>query len=128
MVNKSVLVVERDPAEAGRIVAFFRDLGFRNRVDVVHSKAEAVDYVFGTGAYAGLAGHAPPGLILLDLETNRTPDVRKLEPLQAYLRTRNIPIVVLTSSAEQEAQVADAHVGVVGFVRKPLDFTQLVGV
>lgn len=126
MFNKTVLVVERDPSEAEKILAFFREYKFRNRIEVVHSKAEALDYIFETGKYKELENHELPGLILLDLLTERTPEVKVLNPLQAYLRTQKIPLIILTSSAEQEEQILSNMEGAIGFIRKPLDFTRFV--
>lgn len=125
MLNKAVLIVERNPEEARHIVDFFQNHHFRNDVVVVRSKAEAIDFIFATGVYAKQR-HETPGLILLDLETNRTKDVSVLKPLQAYLRTQLIPIIILTSSSEQEAELSKAELGVVGYLRKPLEFTHFI--
>lgn len=126
MINKTVLVVERDPAEADKILQFFKSYDFRNRIEVVHSKAEALDYIFETGAYKNREDHETPGLILLDLLTNKTKDLEILNPLQWYLRTKTIPLIILTSSAEQEKEALEYSLGAVGFIRKPLDFTHFV--
>lgn len=126
MFNKTVLVVERNPKEAKSIVDALRSHGFRNKADVVHSKAEAMEYVFHTGAYGGRDNHETPGLILLDLQTNKTEDVKTLKPLQWYIRTQSIPIIILISSAEQEKEVRLFNLGVVGYMRKPFDFTHFI--
>jgi|SRR6516225_2953511 two-component system response regulator len=128
MLNKTVLVVERDPEVAQQILEFFRSHQFRNPIDVVHSKSEALDYIFGTREFGDLKSPRTPGLILLDLLTNKTRDVRILRPLQSYLRTQNIPIIILTSSADQEHEVTEYHIGAVGFIRKPLEFTHFIEV
>jgi two-component system, response regulator len=128
MINKTVLVVERDPSEAKKIVGFFNRHGFRNPLEIVGSKAEALDFVFKTGRYEGREDLEMPGLILLDLLTNKTSDTKILKPLQAYLRTQKIPIVVLISSVEQEEEVGKLGFGIVGFIRKPLDLTHFVEV
>ena len=128
MLNKTVLIVERDADEAKKIVGFFRKNGFRNKIEVVHSKSEAMDYVFHSGKYAGQSNHETPGLILLDLLTDRTQEVKLLKPLHWYLRTAEVPIIVLTSSEEQEREVIAHELGIVGFVRKPLDFTHFIEV
>lgn len=128
MKSKSVLIVERDPKEAEKISEFFRKNGFRNDIDVVHSKAEAMEYVFHIGKYSNVPNHQAPGLILLDLLTDQTPHVQLLQPLHLYLRTAEIPIIILTSSEDQEKQIDSYKLGVVGFVRKPFDFTNFVEV
>ncbi len=128
MLNKTVLVIERDPDEARRILQFFESHNFRNPIEVVCNKSVALDYLFGTGNYARAERTQTPGLILLDLKTNRTSEADKLRPLQSYLRTQNIPIVILTSSEEQEKEVSEFHLGAVGFIRKPLEFTHFIEV
>jgi two-component system response regulator len=125
-VNKTVLIVERDPAEAEKILAFFQGHKFRNPIDVVSSKSEALEYIFRTGKYESRKNHEVPGLILLDLLTNKTQDLYILEPLQHYLRTQSIPLLILTSSEEQEKEAGEYHLGAVCFVRKPLDLTHFI--
>lgn len=128
MLNRTVLLVERDPAQADQILDLFRKNNFRNPIVLVGSKSEALDYIFRTGPHAGRPDGATPGLILLDLWTNKTRDMELLKPLQSYLRTESIPIVILTSSPEQEREIDEYHFGSIGFIRKPLDFTHLVEV
>ena len=128
MLNKTVLVVERNPKEAKKIIHFFKKFGFRNRIETVSTKAEALDYIFETGSYKNRKDHEKPGLILLDLLTNKTKDVKILKPLQDYLSTQSIPLIILTSSKKQEKELGAYHLGSVGFIRKPLDFTQLIEV
>jgi two-component system, response regulator len=128
MINKTVLVVERDPKEAEKIIGFFRAHKFRNPIEVVSSKAEALEYIFETGKYKDRKDHETPGLILLDLLTNKTKDLKILDPLQSYLRTQGIPLIILASSEEQEKEAHEYAHGAVGFIRKPLDFTHLVEV
>ena len=128
MKSQSVLIVERDPEEAEKIVEFFEKQGFRNGIDVVHSKSEAMEYVFHIGKYSNVPNHQTPGLILLDLLTDQTPHVQLLKPLHLYLRTIEIPIIILTSSEEQEKEIDSYTLGVVGYVRKPFDFTSFVEV
>lgn len=63
---------------------------------VVHSKSEVLEYIFETGKYQDREDHDVPGLILLDLPTAHTHDLKLLKPLQAYLRTQNIPLIILS--------------------------------
>ena len=127
MINKTVLIVERDPKEAETILTFFREHNFSNRIEIVHTKQEALDFIFETGIYSKRENHETPGLILLDLLTNMTPDIKILKPLQSYLRTQNIPIIILTSSKEQERQLGEYGLeGAIGFIRKPLSITSFI--
>lgn len=126
MFNRTVLVVEQDVAEAEKIVNFFKQYHFRNRIEVVHNKVEALEYIFETGKYKDRKDHETPGLILLDLLTNKTKDLNLLNPLQWYMRTQAIPLIILTSSDEQEKEAREYPLGAVGFIRKPLDFTHFI--
>lgn len=128
MINKTVLIVERDPAEAQKLLEFFWEHNFRNRLEVVRSKPEALDFIFKTGKYKDRKDDRAPGLILLDLMTNRTQDIKVLKPLQYYLQTQNIPIIILISSEQQAKEVDEYHLGTVEFVRKPFDFTHFIEV
>ena len=121
MKNRPVLVIERDAAQAEKIAAFLRRTGFRGKIDVVSDKGEAMEYVFHVGRYAASSNHESPALILLDLQTDRTPHVVLLKPLHFYLRTADVPIVILTSSEAQEKEIAIHQLGKVEVVRKPLD-------
>ncbi|PIQ86002.1 MAG: two-component system response regulator [Candidatus Omnitrophica bacterium CG11_big_fil_rev_8_21_14_0_20_45_26] len=128
MFNKTVLVVERDPIEAKKILDFFKQNNFRNKIEVVHNKTEALDYIFATGPHKDRPDHEVPGLILLDLLTNMTKELKILKPLQWYLRTQTVPFIILTSSEEQEKEVIKFGFGAVGYIRKPLDFTHFIEV
>jgi len=128
MFNKTVLVVERDHAEAKKILDFFDKYEFRNKIEIVYSKTEALDYIFSTGSYKDRQDHEVPGLILLDLLTNMTQDLKILDPLQGYLRTQTIPYIILTSSEDQEKEINNFSLGAVGYIRKPLDFTNFIEV
>ena len=121
MKNRPVLVIERDAAEAEKIAAFLRRNGFRGKIDVVADKGEAMEYVFHIGRYASSPDHEAPGLVLLDLQTDRTPHVVLLKPLHFYLRTAEVPIVILTSTEAQEKEIAVHQLGKVEVVRKPLN-------
>lgn len=128
MRGKSVIIVERDAEEAKQIVAFLRSAGFRNTIKVLSSKSDALDYIFRTGEYADLSSRDTPGLILLDLETNRTKEVKRLESLQSYLRTAAIPIIILTNDDQQEEAIGSYHLGAIAICRKPLDLGHLVDI
>lgn len=109
-------------------MAFLRSAGFRNTIKVLKSKSEALDYIFGTGEYADLISRDTPGLILLDLETNRTKEVERLESLQSYVRTSAIPIVILTNDDQQEEVLGSYHLGAIAIFRKPLDLIHLIDI
>lgn len=121
MGDKTILVVERDVGEAEKISNFFRDYKFKNKIAIVHSKSQALDYIFGTGEYKDRDDHEEPVLLLLDLLSIHTQDLKILKPLQAYVRTQNIPLIILTSSDDQEKEASKYQLGPIGFIRKPLE-------
>ena len=97
-----------------------------NRVMVVHDGVEALDYLFATGPYAERGAKAPPAVILLDLNLPKMAGLDVLRRLRADERTRRIPVVVLTSSNEEEDILTSYDLGANSFVRKPVDFARFV--
>jgi CheY-like chemotaxis protein len=94
-----------------------------NKVDVVRDGAEALDYIFGTGSYEG-RGVVRPTVILLDLKLPKVDGLEVLARLRADSRTKTNPVVILTSSDENEDLVRSYHLGVNSYVRKPVEIGQ----
>ena len=95
-----------------------------NRVVVAHDGVEALDYLFATGPYAGCDPSALPELILLDLKLSKIDGLEVLRRLRAYSRTKLLPVVILTSSNEEQDLLAGYSLGANSYVRKPVDFAQ----
>jgi DNA-binding response OmpR family regulator len=93
---------------------------------VAHDGVEALDYLFGTGIHAGRDLSVMPQLILLDLKLPKVDGLEVLRRLRSDARTRLLPVVILTSSTEEEDRIAGYGLGANSYVRKPVDFAQFI--
>src|SRR6185436_14892088 len=100
MDNKVILLVEDNPRDEALTLRALRKSNIVNQVVVAHDGVEAIDYLFGTGAYSGRDLDAMPELILLDLKLPKIDGLQVLERIRAGERTRRLPVVVFTSSSE----------------------------
>jgi two-component system response regulator len=119
-----VLLVEDNPADIELTLRTFRHYNLTNRIHVARDGAEALDFIFGTGAYADrtFAGH--PRVILLDLKLPLVDGLEVLKRIKDDSQTRTIPVVVLTSSREERDIVESYELGVNSYIVKPVDFGQ----
>jgi CheY-like chemotaxis protein len=122
MSEKTVLLVEDNPDDEALTLNAFEKSGVAHAMVVVRDGAEALDYLFGTGSYAGRDATAVPNLILLDLKLPKYSGLEVLERVRADARTRLAPVVVLSSSDEPDDQVESYRLGVNSYVRKSIDF------
>jgi len=121
-----LLLVEDNPQDVELTLNALREHHLANRVHVARDGAEALDFVFCTGAYALRQPDNRPKLILLDLKLPKVSGLQVLERLKSDPRTRTIPTVVLTSSRE-DADIKTAYnLGVNSYIVKPVDFAQLL--
>jgi two-component system, response regulator len=97
-----------------------------NEVVVVSDGIEALEYLFGTGRYDGRDARDVPALILLDLKLPKIGGIEVLRQVREDERTRYVPVVILTSSSEEEDIVASLQNGANSYVRKPVDFGRFV--
>jgi two-component system response regulator len=93
-----------------------------NDIVVARDGAEALDYVYGEGQYAGRDASQLPAVVLLDLKLPKLSGLEVLQRLRADPRTRLVPIVVLTSSSEDEDMLQSYQFGANSYVRKPVEF------
>ena len=98
----------------------------KNDVVVVHDGAEALDYLFGTGPYAGRDLTVVPQVTLLDLKLPKVDGLEVLRQLRANELTRLLPVVILTSSNEEQDRIHGYGLGANSYVRKPIDFGQFM--
>lgn len=123
-----ILLVEDSPTDAELTQRALHRRNLANRVRWVQDGAEALDFLFCRGAYADRAGDRQPRLVLLDLKLPKIDGIEVLQVLKADERTRAIPVVVLTSSAEQRDLVESYRLGVNSYIVKPVEFEKLVEV
>jgi len=124
MADAAILLVEDNPDDVELTLRAFQKHSVNNRIVVVRDGLEALDYLFGTGAHAGRATAELPAVILLDLKLPKIDGLEVLQRIRADRRTELIPVVVLTSSKEQQDLIKSYQLHCNSFVRKPVDFTQ----
>jgi two-component system, response regulator len=97
-----------------------------NEIVVANDGIEALEYLFGTGRHAGRDARDVPALVLLDLKLPKVGGIEVLRQIREDERTRYVPVVILTSSSEEEDIVASLEGGANSYVRKPVDFGRFV--
>jgi len=117
-----VLLVEDNPRDAEMTLRTLRKRNLVNQVVHVKDGQEALDWLFGTGPYAGRDPTLRPKVVLLDLKLPKVDGLEVLRAIRANERTRVIPIVVMTSSLEDRDVVESYKLGVNSYVVKPVDF------
>jgi len=126
MTNKIILLVEDNPDDEALTLRALTQNKIVNEVVVARDGAEALDYLFATGAYAGRDLTAMPQLILLDLKLPKIDGLEVLQLLRADPRTRLLPVVILTSSREDRDVVESYRHCANSYIHKPVDFAQFI--
>jgi len=124
MENIEILLVEDNPNDEELTLYALRKNNITNQIQVVRDGAEALEYLFCTGAFADRQINDPPKVVLLDLKLPKVDGLEVLERIKADARTRIIPVVVLTSSQEERDIVESYQLGVNSYIVKPVDFEQ----
>jgi two-component system, response regulator len=119
-----ILLVEDNPSDVALALHAFKKHNLANNIQVIRDGAEALEFLFGTGAYAQRDITSGPRVVLLDLKLPLVSGLEVLRRLKADLRTQPIPVVVLTSSGEERDIVESYQLGVNSYIRKPVDFAQ----
>ena len=119
-----ILLIEDSPEDVEMALRAFRKSELANKVHVVRDGEEALECLFSTGRYAGQAVCSNTRLILLDLKLPKVDGTEVLQRCKSDPRTKNIPVVVLTSSREERDLTDTYNLGVNSYVVKPLDFSQ----
>ena len=122
--NGKILLVEDNPDDVELTMRALKKHNISNRVEVVGDGAEALDYLFCTGTYADRDPNELPAVVLLDLKLPKIDGLEVLKRLRADKRTKLIPVVILTSSKEEQDVVNGYKFGANSYVRKPVDFVQ----
>jgi two-component system response regulator len=123
MAEKMILLVEDNPDDEELTLRSLRKANIVNDVVVARDGSEALDFLFGTGKYAGRDLSLMPSVVLLDLKLPKLNGIDVLHRLRADPRTRLLPVVVLTSSSEDEDMLKSYQSGANSYVRKPVDFS-----
>ena len=124
MGDKIILLVEDNADDEALTLRALKKNNIRNEVVVARDGAEALDYLFATGAYAGRDLRVMPTIILLDLKLPKVDGLEVLRRLRAEERTKLLPVVILTSSKEEEDIITGYSLGANSYIRKPVDFAQ----
>ena len=124
MKQKYILLVEDNPDDAELTLRAFKKSNITNEVIVAHDGAEALDCLFGTGAYAGRDADIMLAVILLDLRLPKIDGLEVLRRVRGDERTKLLPVVILTSSKEEGDLTNGYKLGANSYIRKPVDFIQ----
>jgi CheY-like chemotaxis protein len=124
MKTKKILLVEDNPDDVQLTLRALKKSKIMNDVIVAQDGVEALDYLFGTGKYAGRDADVKPQVVLLDLKMPKMDGLEVLQRIRKDERTRVLPVVVLTTSSEDRDRVESYKLGANSYIRKPVDFNQ----
>ena len=124
MEDKIILLVEDNADDEKLTLRALKKNNICNEVVVARNGAEALDYLFGTGAHSGRNLSLMPQVVLLDLKLPKLDGLEVLRRLRAHDRTKFLPVVILTSSNEERDRIHGYGLGANSYVRKPVDFNQ----
>lgn len=123
MKERTILLVEDNPDDEELTLRALRKGNVANEVTVARDGGEALEYLFGTGKHAGRDLAQMPTVVLLDLKLPKLGGIEVLQRMRADPRTKLIPVVVLTSSSEDEDMLRSYESGANSYVRKPVEFS-----
>ena len=122
--ERCILLVEDNPDDEALTLRSFERSNIKNEIVVVRDGVEALDYLFGRGDYEGRDTSKMPAVVLLDLKLPKLNGLEVLEQIRSDERTRLLPVVILTSSSEEEDIVGSYRRGANSYVRKPVGFNE----
>ena len=126
MSRKNILLVEDNPDDVLLTRRALQKNNILNELVVAEDGVEALDYLFGQGAYAGRDVRIQPQVILLDIKLPRMDGIEVLRRIRANESTRLLPVVMLTSSSEERDRLETYSLGANSYIRKPVDFHQFI--
>jgi len=121
-----ILLVDDNPDDVDLTLRAFKKNNISNRVIIAKDGVEALDYLHGTGMYVGRDVKELPVVVMLDLKLPKINGLEVLRNIRQNEVTRIVPVVILTSSAEQKDVVEGYQLGANSYIRKPVDFEQFV--
>lgn len=122
MAEKMILMVEDNPDDEALTLRALKQSKLANEIAITRDGSEALEFLFGTGKYEGRDLSHMPAVVLLDLKLPKLSGLEVLQRLRADPRTKLIPVVVLTSSSEDEDMLRSYQLGANSYVRKPVVF------
>jgi two-component system response regulator len=126
MKDKVILLVEDNPRDEALTLRALKKSNIVNEVVVARDGVEALDYLLGIGTHAGRDMNMMPQLILLDLKLPKVNGLQVLQGIRSDERIRRLPVVIFTSSSEEEDMIKSYDLGANSYVRKPVDFEQFL--
>jgi two-component system, response regulator len=126
MNDNVILLVEDNPDDEALTLRALKKNNIKNEVIIARDGAEALDYLFASGPYQGRDTGVLPQVVLLDLKLPKLDGLEVLRRVRADKRTKLLPVVLLTSSNEDQDRIAGYDLGANSYVRKPVDFTQFI--
>ncbi|TLY29517.1 MAG: response regulator [Nitrospirae bacterium] len=124
MNRNPILLVEDNPDDQTLILRALKKNNILNEVVLVRDGVEALDYLFSTGAHQGRDPDLMPQVVLLDIKLPKLDGLEVLKRIRADERTKRLPVVILTSSREQQDLMVSYDCGVNSYIQKPVDFNQ----
>ncbi len=124
--NSQILLVEDNPDDVALTLRAFKQNKLGNEIVIAHDGEEALDYLFATGRFAGRDLSQAPAVVFLDLKLPKYDGLEVLRRLRADPRTALQPVVVLTSSKEEQDMISSYKLGANSYVRKPVGFGQFI--
>ena len=124
--GRLILLVEDNPDDRVLTLLAFEEAGIQHSIVVCNDGVEALEYLFAAGRYASRDPGSMPQVILLDLNLPKVDGFEVLKRIRADHRTELLPVVILTTSREQEDLVASYRLGANSYVRKPVDFSAFI--
>ena len=124
--DQIILLVEDNPDDIELTLRALKKNNILNKVVVANDGVEALDYLFATGAYEGRNTSDIPQVLLLDLKLPKVDGLEVLRQIRNYGPTKLLPVVVLTSSREEQDLIASYQLGANSYIRKPVDFTKFI--
>lgn len=121
-----ILLVEDNPDDEALTLRALRKNNIKNEVHVARDGVEALDFLLATGGHEGRDVNILPELILLDLKLPRIDGLEVLRSIRTHEHTRLLPVVVLTTSVEEQDRLQSYDLGANSYVRKPVDFQQFI--
>jgi two-component system response regulator len=122
MDDKTILLVEDNPNDEALTLRALKKHNIKNPVVIARDGAEALDWLFARGSHAGRDATVLPQVVLLDLKLPKVSGLEVLRAVRDDPRTKRLPIVLLTSSKEDQDVIAGYNLGANSYVRKPVDF------